>query len=340
MKYVLSVIIPVFNTEKYLYRCIESITNQTYKNLQIILVDDGSTDSSFSICKEFENKDPRVSVFSNNGKGVSSARNYGMSKADGEYITFVDSDDYLELNAYEKALNNIGNCDAIFFGYYDVYTKSDFIKPNKPSCNGIKNPYETIYDCMYPISNSYCATVWNKIFKKDKVKDIPFDESFTVGEDEEWLVRSVLNLSNIMLYNEPLYYYVQRSDSTFNSFEKLSLNWESRLKTKEKVIQLISENNELHNSVVAKEYNDLFDLVVKLYVSGNFKVSKIVYKIINKYKKQFIKSTEFRPRRKIRFYLTYLLMVCKMPKKWVMKIWNLTTYKIDLYIKEGKRINI
>ena len=339
-EYELSVIIPVHNTEKYLYRCIESITNQTYKNLQIILIDDESTDSSFSICKEFENKDPRVSVFSNNGKGVSSARNFGMSKAKGEYITFVDSDDYLELNAYEKALNNIGNCDAIFFGYYDVYEKSNFIKFNKPTCTGIKDSYETIYNCMFPINNGYCATVWNKIFKKDKVKNIYFDESFTVGEDEEWLVRVILNLSNIMLYNEPLYYYVQRSDSTFNSFEKLIFNWESRLKTKERVIQLVSDNKELYDSVITKEYNDLFDLVVKLYVAGNYRESQIVYKRINKYKKQFIQSGELRARRKIRFYLTYLFMKIKMPKNMVMKIWNLTTYRINLFIKEGKSINM
>ena len=333
MKSTLSVIIPVFNTEKYLYRCIESITNQTYKNLQIILVDDGSTDSSFSICKEFENKDPRVSVFSNNGKGVSSARNYGMSKADGEYITFVDSDDYLELNAYEKALNNIGNCDAIFFGYYEDYENLDYIKPFAPCYIGCVNNYRAIYNSVFPYENNYFTSVWNKIFKKDKVKDIPFDESFTVGEDEEWLVRSVLNLSNIMLYNEPLYYYVQRSDSTLRSIEKISKNWLLQVKAKEEVLKLLSNNNECYNAAVPKEYGDMFSLVAYSYITDGYSKSIEVYKKIDKYKKIFLLSKNYSFRRKVKYLLIYLFIKLRMPKRWVMNLWNVNYLRIISHLK-------
>ena len=336
MEISLSVIIPVHNTEKYLYRCIESITNQTYKNLQIILIDDESTDSSFSICKEFENKDPRVSVFSNNGKGVSSARNFGMSKAKGEYITFVDSDDYLELNAYEKALNNIGNCDAIFFGYYDVYEKSNFIKFNKPTCTGIKDSYETIYNCMFPINNGYCATVWNKIFKKDKVKNIYFDESFTVGEDEEWLVRVILNLSNIMLYNEPLYYYVQRSDSTLRSIKKISKNWLLQVEAKEKVLKLLSNNNECYSVAVSKEYGDMFSLVAYSYITDGYSKSIEVYRRIDKYKKEFMLSKKYSFRRKIKYLLVLIAIKLRVPKEWIMKLWDIKYIKISSYLKTEK----
>ena len=108
----LSVIIPVYNAEKYLCKCIESLLSQTYTNLEIILVDDGSKDDSLSICREYEKADSRVKCFHKENGGLSSARNYGLDRATGEYITFVDSDDVISLDFFSSAVNTMAKTNA------------------------------------------------------------------------------------------------------------------------------------------------------------------------------------------------------------------------------------
>ena len=103
----ISIIVPVYNVEKYLEKCIDSILNQSYQNLEIILIDDGSTDNSGSICDEYKKKDQRVQVIHQKNQGQSSARNAGLNIAKGSYIGFVDSDDWIEQNMYEKLYKNI-----------------------------------------------------------------------------------------------------------------------------------------------------------------------------------------------------------------------------------------
>ena len=340
MKGLLSVIVPVYNTEKYMNRCLESIINQTYRNLQIIIVDDGGTDSSFSICKEFEKKDPRVSIFSNNGKGVSSARNFGIKKATGKYITFLDSDDYLEMDAYEKALNNIGECDAIFFGYYEDYENLNGKVSISPTKTGITCSYDAIYDCMLPNRNCYFTAVWNKIFKREKIKNIYFEESYVMGEDEVWLCQAILQLSKIMLYNEPLYNYVQRNDSALHSNKKISENWISHVLAKEKVMQLLFEYKKNYNSIIAKEYNDLFYLTVHTYVIDGYSKSREVYNRIDRYKRQFFLSKNFSLKRKIKLIVISKFIEQRIPKKLLIKIWNFSMIKLKLMVQKERAKNL
>ena len=108
----ITIIIPVYNVEDYLKRCLNTVVAQSYKNLEIILVDDGSNDDSLIICKEFEAKDSRIRVFSQTNQGVSAARNTGLDAASGEYIAFVDSDDYIHLNMFERLYSLINNYNA------------------------------------------------------------------------------------------------------------------------------------------------------------------------------------------------------------------------------------
>ena len=120
MKQRVSVIVPVYNVEKYLRRCIDSIVRQSYSNLEILLVDDGSQDASLSICKEYETKDSRIRVFHKENEGLGLARNYGIERATGEYITFVDSDDYLTLDAIEFMLKKaiVTDADVVIASHY------------------------------------------------------------------------------------------------------------------------------------------------------------------------------------------------------------------------------
>ena len=114
----ISIIVPVYQAEKYISKCIESIVNQTYKNLEIILVDDGSTDRSGEICDEYGKKDNRIVVVHNKNKGVSVARNCGLDIATGDYITFVDSDDYIDLQMYSEMMKVVEkySCDVVYSG--------------------------------------------------------------------------------------------------------------------------------------------------------------------------------------------------------------------------------
>ena len=111
----ISIIVPVYQAEKYISKCIESIVNQTYKNLEIILIDDGSTDRSGEICDEYGKKDNRIVVVHNKNKGVSVARNCGLDIATGDYITFVDSDDYIDLQMYSEMMKVVEkySCDVV-----------------------------------------------------------------------------------------------------------------------------------------------------------------------------------------------------------------------------------
>ena len=119
----ISVIVPVYNAEKYLKKCLDSLVNQSYKDLEIILVNDGSQDGSEKICKDYEEKDSRIILINKNNGGPSSARNLGIEKANGEYLSFIDSDDYLALDFYEKLEKSItkNNADIAFCKYVLCY---------------------------------------------------------------------------------------------------------------------------------------------------------------------------------------------------------------------------
>ena len=119
----ISIIVPIYNSETYLRRCLISLINQKYNNLEIILVNDGSTDNSLSICKEYEKKDSRIKLINQLNKGVAHTRNIGLDVATGDYITFVDSDDFIDKNMYSELIENIDSCDIAVCRY--VILKND-----------------------------------------------------------------------------------------------------------------------------------------------------------------------------------------------------------------------
>ena len=163
-KPLISVIVPVYNVEKYLRKCLESIINQTYKNLQIILVNDGSTDSSLSICKEYENIDNRIIVIDKENEGPAIARNVGLDSADGDFIAFVDSDDWILENMYEVLLEKqaIHNADMTVCGKLNYYEKTDsFVSGNLFENDVYCEKEEAIGILMLK-----SVAPWNKLYRK------------------------------------------------------------------------------------------------------------------------------------------------------------------------------
>ena len=182
----ISIIVPVYNVEQYLPQCIESIINQTYQNLQIILVDDGSPDNSGRICDEYAEKDLRIKVIHKENGGVGSARNEGINYALGEYIYFVDADDYLESELIDICMNTIIKQypDMLIFGFNKVDKNGLNKKPVIPPAYSI-NDLSTEKDALADI---FCSgtglAVWDKLIKTKLIKDnnILFDNKKR-GED-------------------------------------------------------------------------------------------------------------------------------------------------------------
>jgi len=208
-----SIIIPVYNTQKYLKRCINSIIDQTYSNLEIILVNDGSTDNSLEICKEYEKIDERVFIISGENHGVSHARNMGIRKAKGEYLYFADSDDYLETDAIEKMIQGFekADCELIIAGYNEIENKEKIVKKSwgksKLKSDDAK---KLILD-----ENGVGGYLWNKLFKLSLIKkfEIKFDETIYVWEDVLFVMEYLDKCKYVCLIDDIVYAYCRRAGS-------------------------------------------------------------------------------------------------------------------------------
>lgn len=213
MNDLISVVVPVYNVEKYLQKCIDSIINQTYKKIEIILVNDGSTDNSLSICNEYKKTDSRIQVIDKKNGGLSSARNVGIKFSKGKYICFVDADDYLEHNFVEKLYNKIINnkCDISICNFvYDFENGKSKIRYNNSLENYLMNSSEAILQL-----NNYKyfdMSACSKMFKKELFSDIRFPEGKFC---EDYYVMYLLfdKADKIVYFCDPLYHYFQRVGS-------------------------------------------------------------------------------------------------------------------------------
>lgn len=199
----ISVIVPVYKVEYYLPRCIESIINQTYKNIEIILVDDDSPDNCGIICDEYAKKDERIRVFHINHGGLSSARNYGIIRASGDYIGFVDSDDWIEPDMYEVLLNvaKENKADIVNCGFYYELSRRTVIRKN------IEKKFNNSIDsCKALINNEIVTGAWNKLFHKSCFVDIRFPDGH-VSEDIATVYKFFLKKKVVVSISKPLYHY-------------------------------------------------------------------------------------------------------------------------------------
>lgn len=202
----ISVIIPVFNAEKHLRECIESILNQTYYHLEIILVDDGSTDDSLNIINSY-NYDKRIIVIHQENRGVQFARQEGLEKASGDYITFVDSDDVLSQYAYEKCIEIIHeyNCDMCVFRYREFVNRIR-TSPHKNSGKWLITGKNEIYDNY--MSNRYMGGyIWNKVWKRDCICGMKFSLKVSMCEDALFVWNSLSNIRTAVIIEDELYFY-------------------------------------------------------------------------------------------------------------------------------------
>ena len=214
-----SVVIPVYNAEKYINKCVESILQQSFENFEVVLVDDGSADRSMAICEDISKKDDRVSLVHQKNKGVSTARNKGTSLAKGRYIIFVDADDYIRADTLMFLHESCNDCraDICFFGYQRVVgneVKQTILPPN--FC-GEKNP-----DLLLELieKNAFGMT-WNKAIRRDLImeNDLLFDETIRVFEDQDFMIRVWNKASFVCSIEDALYFYVTSETSVMQGFQ-------------------------------------------------------------------------------------------------------------------------
>ncbi len=215
----ISVIIPVYNVEEYLDRCLESIVNQTYKNLEIILVDDGSPDNSPQMCDEWTKKDSRIKVIHKKNGGLSDARNVGVDNAAGEWIYFIDSDDYIELNALEILINAAVNNDCdMAVAMYDNVVNGEIWHNNfgskidvMTSANYVKEYYDNVFNKQFLLGSCQIIAC-NKLIKKSIAETIPFPVG-KLHEDEFTTYKLCYKCRKIAFVREALYFYVRHNSS-------------------------------------------------------------------------------------------------------------------------------
>lgn len=248
----ISVIVPIFNVEQYLPKCLNSIINQTYKNIEIILINDGSTDSSGKICDEYEKKDKRIKVIHKENGGVSEARNVGIKISKGRYITFIDADDWIEKD-YFGIVNNFlleYTPDMLINNYIKVDNNGDIIINFKSNKNVVElNKRDALLEMLkgklfgwYPFATFY---------KKEICQKMEFQINISFGEDLLFKYEFIKKYANNIVYM-PLfkYYYMQRESSSCNSYTI------SRKIDDLKVLKLIinNENDEINKILINQEY--------------------------------------------------------------------------------------
>lgn len=209
-----SVIIPVYNSEKYLEECIESLLGQTLKECEFIFVNDGSKDNSYNILKKYEKLDRRIKIINQKNQGSSMARNSGLNIARGKYIGFIDSDDYIDKDMISILYNNIikNEADISICDYYEVYSNEKKIE--RVNCDNVEvvmNNTEAL-NKIYEEKGWLYVVAWNKLYKKELFENIKFMEG-KIHEDEIIAHELLYNAKRIVYTNKKLYYYLQRKDS-------------------------------------------------------------------------------------------------------------------------------
>lgn len=225
MDKVVSIVVSVYNVERYLAECIESILKQTYRNIEILLIDDGSLDNSGKICDNYAEKDSRIKVIHKENGGASSARNVGLEEAKGEFVMFIDGDDFVDEHYIEKMYNNSqkNNSDLVFCGYWKyIDGKNEQAQENLPKSIdvNIKNKaFIKFFSAFISYKNNIMGCCWRILYKKKILKDVRFNEQIRIAEDLLFVLQVILKANTLSFISEGLYFYRQNSQSVLHNYK-------------------------------------------------------------------------------------------------------------------------
>lgn len=329
MKELITVIVPIYNSEQYLERCLNSILNQTYSNLEIILVNDGSKDSSRKICEDFQSRDKRVVLINTENNGPAKARNLGLEKSTGKYISFVDADDYIEIDMIETLYNTLKekNVDMVRASY-DIINNNKILSNNEKIANKFydkANINEFIQDI---ISENVKSFVWLLLIKKEFIKD-KFSEEIFIYEDTNFYLTILSNINTLYVFSKIVYHYEVNLNSVSRNVEKISQNIDSLLKSSlifEKNLKKCKLANSKNLSIIhTRIINSIINYYYHLYkesnnikeiidMYNNLKKNQVFINLLKNYDKRVLSKKEKVFNDSLlneKYLLFYLLCKCK-----------------------------
>lgn len=302
----ISVIVPIYNVEKYLNRCVKSILKQTYKNIEVILVDDGSTDDSGKICDQLAEKDDRIKVIHKKNGGMSDARNAGLEIVSGEYIAFVDSDDWVSPVMFERLYATLKKYDTELVVCEPIYAYETYIEGRQLSGKSFELSKREATELLIE-DRKFRSVVWNKLYDKRLWSDIRFPKGKHY-EDVHIVYKIYDMCERIAFLDQGLYYYFQRSQSIVHSVKieshmELIYAVEERLKFLQlKYPDMLPQLSASVISAVLIVYREAGIYQIKLDTD----TKKYMREKINSYKRKNM-FRYLSPRMKIE-YILYLLM--------------------------------
>ena len=215
--YYISIIIPVYNTEKYITRCLQSILAQTYQDFEIIIVDDGSSDNSINICKEYAMKSSKIRIIQIENSGLSVARNIGIKNAKGNYICFIDSDDYIDLFLFEKVVSCLQSYECDIVKFTSIVTSGEDIKKESPNYDvEIYNTSEALREYFYGNEIKLRVQVWSGVYNKSLFINLEFPPG-KAFEDSYITPQLLAKAQKIVYMGYPGYFYFMRADSIMHT---------------------------------------------------------------------------------------------------------------------------
>lgn len=312
----ISVIIPVYNASMFLVKCLDSVINQTFRDLQIILIDDGSSDKSGDICEQYSKRDSRIVFVHQKNQGLSKARNVGLSLARGDYITFIDSDDYIELDTYStvaEAIEKNQYPDLVFFREKSVNTKGKtvYVQGDTPTGEIIKKDRSFAENRIIgELVNGVC----DKVFKAELIRGLSFECGKMYGEDFKFNLEMLKKVETVVYVDQIKYNYVMHSDSiTHKAFNPNSFD---QVYFKDYVVKMVEKN---------------FPEYIKICEKRAFLARLRMCRPI------FYENLEKRYREQLRIYNEYMLANYSLVKR-EMQFREKTEYILYMYFKPLYRV--
>ena len=297
----ISVIVPVYNVEQYLERCVDSIINQTYTNLEIILVNDGSTDNSGKLCDELAKKDERIRVIHKENGGLSDARNRGIDESESDLVGFIDSDDYIDSDMYEVLLKNLNDTDAdlSMCALYDVYNNTPEAQVTNKETWKLSSEQAIR---MVMEAKILSVTAVNKLYRKSLFTDLKFEVG-KIAEDAFIMIKLLDKCEKIVATNEKKYYYVHRENSI--TTQKFSTKFLNVIEAYEQNSNIILEKYPKLKDVAQTRMNWAYFYVLdRLLLDDNYNDKELENKLISylkNHRKDILNDPLFTKGRKIGF---------------------------------------
>lgn len=343
----ISIIVPVFNCEKYIEKNLKSILNQKYKNIEIIVVNDGSTDNTFNIVKNISNHDSRVIVINKENEGVSVARNTGIQYSTGEYIGFVDADDFINNDMYFNMIKTIedNNADICLISYFEIINDFKYERyfPWSDKIKTFEN--NEIFNSFFPLmisklkkeKSTIFGAVWRILIKSSIAKKIKFNTELAIGEDFLFLTDCLLESNKIVTMNKCMYNYVKNVGSATekykSDFDFINQKFHSELLIRLNKINFFKNNrNKIRYGLNRfKMYTMSISNLVKKTNISTYELKKDLNNLLLKFKKEkYINNYVFN-QLDLKNKIIYILMKLKI-KKIILRLFMLKNdYKLRLY---------